>query len=706
MRFPALLLTAAALYVACDASATGVGGGVGTGVGAGIGDAVGNREGGAAPPLWDTAPAGAETWGPETLPATITINGVTETAVWRYEGADASLSGWTATYGDNLPADAEVGTGSPDFGQPGPWTDGSLGLTMGAGDYVFGSAAANDGAFTTGDFAIECVLDVPPTGAESHLVTRWRNSTTPYWYLYFTSTSNLAFGIHDGSASAGSATLATSLVPGSKILVHLFADRSGSAAAYVNGASSGSVSISAAQGSINRSASKFLIGTYDSSATGPAFGSQIDFCQAWHRADWMDTGSQAAVALARFNRWVSGNWGLYDGDEVYPSTQFRTTTTYARICDPASDTTRAYVLGKNWIAKERSCDGEWLAPTAATSSAKTGPLIEDDFTNLALQSADMSTTWGTVNSTIDTDEAADLAGSTTMDAIDGSGAGEHGVSQAITLTAADHTWSMHFRPGNQAFAYLDVSTITNAWAYFDLDTCSATSNGVAANPSTEFYNDAGGNTLCRVAIGFVGTAASHTVRALCAEADGDKEYTGAADDCYMGWAQVSNFQSPGSYVATTTASAARGYDDLKWTLPERDPDQTTIIVDAHLQDDGFDTGGVFLFTYTDGGSANEVIAGYTVSNTTRGNWYDVTSNVTVTRPLAISDGERHIVRLVTDVATTTANVCADGECTSGSSLNSVGSDYDTFTYGSRTATAQPFANYWRVRMYDVAALPD
>jgi lysophospholipase L1-like esterase len=75
------------------------------------------------------------------------------------------------------------------------------------------------------------------------------------------------------------------------------------------------------------------------------------------------------------------------------------------------------------------------------------------------------------------------------------------------------------RAGTQSFAYLDVSTIANTFAYFDLTDCSVGTIGSnAKSATTENY----GGGLCRIILHYTGTSAAHTHRVLCAEADGDK----------------------------------------------------------------------------------------------------------------------------------------------------------------------------------------
>jgi len=659
-------------------------------------------------PIFDTGNSSELSWGPDSLSSSITINSTTVTAAFRYEGSDATSTTWPdALGGDTLPADPIAGTGAVSLGNGGPWVDGSSAAFFGASDYVYGSAASNDGVLATGDFVLEAVVWVPTVAAERYIVGRYRNATNPY-FLFYTRASGsstlLSVLLHDGTTAVSNTNMGP-LVRGSWNHILIIGDRSGSCRSYINGTSTGSFAISSSTGSYNRSATKFLIGAFDKTTAISSFDGGIALVQLFTQASWLDSDVQTTWARERFAKLTGFEATLVDGTKLYPTTINHTSAAknYVRICDQTTDTTTAYAVGQRWIKNERACSRDWTDPT--TNESWIGPKIESTFTNLVLQSADLSTSWATIASSITVDQTNDPEGNATLDAVNGTTAdAEHGVSQDVTLTADDHAFSVYARAGNQSFIYLEDATVTGAWAYFDTATCAPSSLGSGARTS---YENLGGG-LCRAGLHFIGTAAVHTFRALCAQADGDKVYVGATGDCYLGWAQVSDMPFAGSYIATTTGAVSKPLDDLRWTLPARDIDQTTILVDGFFPEDGFDTSNRYVFTYTDGASASDITTVYSAASQAIGSqWFDGTTNVSIAYTGASPfTGARHIVRQITDVANTTGNICVDGTCSGVGGLASVCTQCDEFVYSSRTYGAQGHANYWQVRIYASALMPD
>lgn len=302
------------------------------------------------------------------------------------------------------------------------------------------------------------------------------------------------------------------------------------------------------------------VGSYGNGSGISQFDGLIGFVGVWKGDLWVgDTTNRSSMldAYQEVYQRLTGIWPDSSNGTKISSVMTRSSSATIGITDTATDTRTLHNVCHNWIRVE-SWAGSWgeVDGADATSFA----IGEIGSTNLCLQSADLSTTWTTVGSTIDVDQQTDAYGGSTLDDIDGTGSGEHGVSQAITLSAVGHTFSTWWTPGNQTFAYLDVSSIANVSAYFDSTDCQPDTVGSAATALGEVW----GPNLCRISISFTGTVASHTARALCAESDGDKDFTGAAGDCAFGMAQMEAQSFSTSYVATTTGTVARAGDTLRW----------------------------------------------------------------------------------------------------------------------------------------------
>jgi len=132
--------------------------------------------------------AGAAPSGVDQLSPSLTINGVTETPVFRYKGGDATTSAWPAWgYGDDL---AIAGAGSdpvPNAGSPG------LGVIDDSIDYQGGkyheAAAATSGDVTTEDMVIELVFEFDATADTRYISKR---AAGVGWMVYSNGTNLIA----------------------------------------------------------------------------------------------------------------------------------------------------------------------------------------------------------------------------------------------------------------------------------------------------------------------------------------------------------------------------------------------------------------------------------------------------------------------------------------------------------------------------------
>lgn len=201
--------------------------------------------------------------------------------------------------------------------------------------------------------------------------------------------------------------------------------------------------------------------------------------------------------------------------------------------------------------------------TARVGGRGGGLDIEGPATNLMKQSQDFSTTWSTIAATISTDVAMAPDGQTTVDGIVGDAIDlQHGVAQnLITLTA--ESWTLHTRAkkGDQDWLYLDVSTIANATAYFNIVTGFVGTTGAAI---TNSGIRSGWDGYYHAWITFTGTAALHTFCVYSAEADNDNQFLGdgATINTYVWQAQIEKGSFPTSIIPTFASSVTRNADDI------------------------------------------------------------------------------------------------------------------------------------------------
>ncbi len=190
-----------------------------------------------------------------------------------------------------------------------------------------------------------------------------------------------------------------------------------------------------------------------------------------------------------------------------------------------------------------------------------GLLAEGQRTNLALQSQAFGTTWSSVALTsISSDGAAAPDTNTTADGFVGTAVDTlHGVTQAVTLTAASYTLSVFAKIGNKNWIYVSDDTVANAYSYFNVNSCSTGTAGAGATlaRATQFANG-----WCRCSFVVTGTAAAHTIKIASANADTDNDFAGdaATVNTWFWGAQVEAGAYPSSYMGTTTTSVTRSAD--------------------------------------------------------------------------------------------------------------------------------------------------
>ena len=148
-------------------------------------------------------------------------------------------------------------------------------------------------------------------------------------------------------------------------------------------------------------------------------------------------------------------------------------------------------------------------PRLSSTTERCGYLIEEARTNLALQSEDITTTWGQNATTRTANAAIAPDGAMTADLITPtSGNSNHFISQAITHTAASYTISAFVKPNGYTKCGFRENTTLGSYATFDcfgagsaLNTAGGASGAIVALP----------NGYYRVSMTYTGAAAAQTM---------------------------------------------------------------------------------------------------------------------------------------------------------------------------------------------------
>jgi len=199
-----------------------------------------------------------------------------------------------------------------------------------------------------------------------------------------------------------------------------------------------------------------------------------------------------------------------------------------------------------------------------------GFLLEGAAVNKCLQSRTLATTWAKIDAgdTITNATAVGPDGSNSLCAIKGDATdGLHGVSQAITLTAAAWVVSGLATVGNKTWLYVDDSTIANCYGYYNLTTGVIGTKGAGANViGSKLFTP----TLARWWMTLTGTAAAHTIRVCAAHADGDNDFSGdgSTANVHAGDIQVALGLYPSSRIVTVASAVTRTSDAaIIWANP-------------------------------------------------------------------------------------------------------------------------------------------
>lgn len=231
------------------------------------------------------------------LPSSLTVNGETQSAFFRYEGRDANASaGWLARVGTHATL---IGTGGdPTYGVSGP---GPAELSQRI-DFVGGTGkcfqvdSSSACEITTEDIVLEIVFRVAATvSATSKVIEKRVGGTGPGgWSWVLLGTRQLYFQLYPGAIAAFQSDVLTA---GTDYHAIGFADRSGSGLWYVQGAAATATGISGASASLTSSYAARLGGNLGT-GSDTLYGG-IYMMQAWKFSN-IGTHLQPTVASARF----------------------------------------------------------------------------------------------------------------------------------------------------------------------------------------------------------------------------------------------------------------------------------------------------------------------------------------------------------------------------------------------------------------------
>lgn len=486
------------------------------------------------------------------LDPNLTINGITETPVFRYKGGDATATNWPAwTYGETL---TKVGgtaptlnTGSPLMGD----NDDSVQFNNG------GSYRADNNSFadiTTEDFVIEMVVDSSSVSGDAFMDKRGATG-----YLVDMSPAPTArLFLNDGVDDAFIRTAAMPVQTWHHVII--FVDKSGFMVAYTNGAQ-GSAGACSSIDSLTVAA-PFAIGAY-SGGTASLAG-KIAYVAMWKRSGWLDTHLQKDVAEERFHRLI-GIYPTRAKGTACPTTWTRATSAAIDKMEDSDTTRKIYHVGAGWLRTASRVD--------VNSEKISGYLAEIASTNLCLESQTISTDGSAAVSPWVEEtpaDAFDVNGATAPDKTDtadgliaASGAAEHGINQDITLTAAVYCMSAFVKKGDNDWFQMHNTTIANGAVWFNISTGAT---GTAQAGIIEKGIEDWGDGWYRCWATFLGTAAAHTIEFHSEEADNDDMFSGDGStvNMYIWGCQVEQNWYPSSYIPTTTGTVTRNKDELTY----------------------------------------------------------------------------------------------------------------------------------------------
>lgn len=530
------------------------------------------------------------------LPAALTINGITESPLFRIFGEDVVPDvSWPLR--DGGPATFVVNNTGVDHDVDTPLLDDTNRGVIPNGRHWNAGAFLN---ITSEDIVGEALVRSPTDGS-NRTVFGVRDSVDGNRGFAFMTTNRPSIIMNDGTYSQFQGDPVIS--PSRWYHLIYFVDRSGSVGYYVNGVAAGTSVVSARSNDLDEGDNITTIGSWGVGANTYNEGC-IVYAAMWARDAWLDTHAQDDVARERFSI-VTGLYpSLALGDTKAPVSLGRASEASLDKLD--GGVRRIYNVGDNWVRTVRVKDDD--------GDDFFGLLIEPESENVILQSEDISTSWtkNTGTETIATDAIEAPDGSITADGIIAPAVNSpYGVAQVpVPYLPIGTNWcvSLFAKAGNRNWIRLDNGGGGDS-VYFDIV------NGVVGTTGGDFVA-AGAipyvNDWWRCWWTMIGPG-NHTLRILTAEADGDIFHTGdgATVNTYVWGIQAEAGEFPSSYIKTTTVAVTRPADSLRYKTDDgsiADLQEGTCEYECLLPDyaDGYDK---YAFALSDGGAASDVVSG-------------------------------------------------------------------------------------------------
>jgi len=500
------------------------------------------------PPLfgWDSFTSGLSQ-----LPETLTLNGVDVQASLFYVGNDATTSEWVARRGANLPV---AGAGAdPVVGRRTPFNDGTTSVLFGGtGNKTYVCADTTTGDIGNSNAVIVCVFYNNPMDTTTGMLCSKKASTgaTAGWAIRRFSNTSMRFDVSNGATNL---LVSRTISTGWNIAV-LIVNANGSATWGVRAYTGVSGVGSAGDPPVGPWSSSNSLVLGGGAAVDP-FNNRIAFLGQWV-GNFLPTDASASAIMDNINteiqQRITGLYPQYFGGSPLCAANPRAASAYCLV-DDGTDVV-AELVGANWPRVGRFAPGVDGSGYVGERAATNNLLWSQDLSNAA---------WTKLNGSI-SGTATGPDKDATMQVFDSDGTtGVHGVEQASILTAVPYTDSWLVRPRSKTWAYVDVSTIADVSAYFDL------ANGVVGTVGSAVLGSGmeqwTADGLWRVWITYDGTAASHNHRCLAATGDGGVSYAGpTANELDIGWAQSENVPGMSTPIRTTTATVSRITDSINF----------------------------------------------------------------------------------------------------------------------------------------------
>jgi len=479
------------------------------------------------------------------IPAQLTINGVQQTAIFRFVGASAGASTWTASTGATNLAIGGSGSVPLLLEKSTPLTDAAdKAVHFQTGKhYTTGSTSAYDVATATDDIVLEIVFQHVVTGAEQSLCAKYDVATGKGYLVVLTAADTIqAYGCIAHAASG-------SLVNKAWYHYMVMADRNGNNRAYLNGVN---IATTANLNNAQTNTQPFKIGAYGAADAGKS-SAAVAAAQAWVAAAGM-VGSSAdsdAVAAMRFHQ-LCGTYPIVAAGSYTPTFTRASTAYLDRVIDESTGERKIFKVGAGWPRVCRRKNGSvWV----------NGLLSEGSATNRLLQSETFSdASWTKLNCTATGGTTAVNDSTNAFGITPAVGTSTHAIQQ--TVAGSTDYVSIFAKKGANDYMGIRLNSGGTDYAIFNL------ANGTVANTSGSSINatliDYGnGWYLCGAGPGG-GTNQIYFVTTNSASSLSYNETSGASVGTYMFGAMSSNSTQrfSQSYINTAAATASRQQDLL------------------------------------------------------------------------------------------------------------------------------------------------